>query len=374
MAAHTRTMASGLTELGLNVREAAGTSHADQLARFLAGVIEVVAEFAPPAEDVDRHRFRRELEGYRAIALDASRRHELERAARSCVADCTAYFQTARTYSAERERELTELVSILRDAARLSLGQSADFHAQVIASSQRVESIAQLDDIRDLRRRLGEEVVGLRRAVAEKQKREDEAFRALTTRVETLQTRLAELEVQVTVDPLTRIANRGSFDRALVQQIAAARRTGAPLAFAMVDVDHFKQINDTHGHQVGDRVLLCLAQKLANAVRPGDVVARYGGEEFGVLLAASTATEVEGQLRALLSDIAASTFAYDVLGQEQRVRFTVSCGLTDLQPSDSESDLVARADEALYEAKRKGRNRLVTRRPSLLGRMLRTQG
>ena len=363
-------MASGVTELGLKTRDAAGAPHADQLARFLAGVIDVVSEFAPPAEDADRRRFRRELEDYRALALDASRRGELEQAARSCVDACSAFFRTARAYSTERERELTELVSILQDAARLSLGNSAEFNAQVLASSQRVEGIAQLDDIRDLRRRLGDEVAGLRRAVAEKQKREEEAFRALTSRVETLQTRLAELEVQVTLDPLTKVANRGSFDRALVQYIAVARREGTPLACALLDVDHFKVINDTHGHQVGDRVLLCLAQKLAKTVRAGDVVARYGGEEFAMLLPGSSAADVQVRLQALLADIAGSTFSYEALGEEQRIRFTVSCGLADLQANDGDAELVARADEALYEAKRKGRNRLVSRRPSLLGRVL----
>lgn len=366
-------MSSGLTELGLNVREVAGEPRADLLARFLAGVIDVVAEFAPAGEEPARDAFQRALQGHRAVAMDASRRQDLDGTARACIAACTTYFEASRTYTAERERELTELVSMLQDAARLSLGQSADFHAEVLASSKRVESIAQLDDIRDLRRRLGDEVSGLRRAVAEKQKREDEAFRALTTRVETLQARLAELEVEVTLDPLTKVANRGSFDRALVQMVAAARRKESPLGLALIDVDHFKAINDTHGHQVGDRVLLCLAQKLTKAVRAADVVARYGGEEFAILLPGTLAAEVEERFRGLLTDIAASTFTYQALREEQRVRFTVSCGLTQLQPGDAPSDLVARADEALYEAKRKGRNRLVVRKPSLIERMLRKQ-
>ena len=363
-------MAAGLTALGLNAREAASAPRAELLSDFLVRLIDVVGEFAPPSDDGELDRFTRALRGYRAIAADARQEDALERATEACVAECTAYFKASRTYARDREREWTELVGILQEAARLSLGHSADFNAQVLASSERVETIAQLEDIRDLRRRLGDEVTGLRRAVAEKQKREDEQFRALNKRVESLQVRLAELEVEVALDPLTKIANRGSFDRALVQMVAAARRKDTPLGLAMIDVDHFKQINDTHGHQVGDRVLLCLTQKLTNAVRTGDLVARYGGEEFAILLPGTTATEVEQRLRTLLAEIAAATFAYQSLGEEQYIRFTVSCGVTHLQPSDSESDLVARADDALYEAKRKGRNRVVARKPSLLGRML----
>ena len=366
-------MSSGLTELGLNLRNAPAAPRAEALAGFLVRLIDVVGELAPAADDAQLDAFRRDLRRHREVASDAGRGDDLASTADACVAACSAYLKAARVYARDREREWTELVTILQDAARLSLGHSADFHAAVLASSRRVETIAQLDDIRDLRRRLGDEVAGLRQAVAEKQKREDEAFRALTTRVETLQTRLAELEVEVTLDPLTKLANRGSFDRALAQMVATARRKCTPLGLAMIDVDHFKTINDTHGHQVGDRVLLCLAQKLTGAVRDGDVVARYGGEEFAVLLPGTLASELESRFKALLAEIAASTFSYEALREEQRIRFTVSCGLTHLQPSDSEADLLARADEALYEAKRKGRNCLVTRKPSLLDRMLRKQ-
>ncbi len=373
-------MTSGLTELGLNLKDDAGAgksreagaaaARAASLASFLVGLIDVVGAFAPSADEADLDTFRRSLRGYRATALDPHQQDDLESAAASCVAACAGHLQAARAHVLEREQEWTELVSILQEAARLSLGDSAEFSAAVLAASGRVETIAELGDIRDLRRRLGEEVSGLRRAVVEKQEREGEAFRVLTRRVETLQSRLSELEVEVALDPLTKIGNRGSFDRALAQLGGAARRKGTPLGLALIDVDHFKQINDTHGHPIGDRVLLCLAQKLTSAVRQGDVVARYGGEEFAILMPGIVAREAEERFHRLLAEIAASTFSYGAGRQEQHVRFTVSCGLTHLQPTDSDADLVSRADGALYDAKRRGRNRVVTRKPSLLDRML----
>ncbi len=368
-------MTAGVTELRLNLQDVAGAgtgvARAESLADFLVRLIDVVVAFAPPADDADLDAFRQGLRGHRAVALDARQHDDIDRTAEACVASCTAHFKASRAHTLEREQEWTELVAILQEAARLSLGDSAEFSAEVLAASGRVETIAELDDIRDLRRRLGQEVAGLRRAVVEKQEREVEAFRALTQRVETLQSRLSELEVEVTLDPLTKVGNRGSFDRALAQMVAVARRKGTPMGLAMIDVDHFKQINDTHGHPVGDRVLLCLAQKLASAVRQGDVVARYGGEEFAILMPGTVAGQAEQRFDTLLGEIAASTFSYGPAHQEQHVRFTVSCGLTHLQPNDSAADLVSRADGALYEAKRKGRNRLVTRKPSLLDRMLR---
>ena len=240
----------------------------------------------------------------------------------------------------------------------------------MLARSDRFITISAVENIRELRRRLGDEVGTLRRAVAEKQQKDEQAYSQLTLRVETLQKKLAEMEVEVTLDPLTKVGNRRRFQAALTRLVATAHESGGQLSLAMLDVDHFKHINDTHGHPIGDRVLLAVAQGIAKGVRGSDVVARYGGEEFAVLLPNAVASEVEPRFKKLLLDIAASAYEYDVLGRKERVRFTVSCGLVDLDAGESEDALVKRADEALYEAKNKGRNRVVARKRSLLGRVL----
>ena len=171
-------------------------------------------------------------------------------------------------------------------------------------------------------------------------------------------------------DRLTGLLNRRAYDEAIADALARRQRLNEDVSILLLDIDHFKPINDTHGHPIGDRVLLCVAQWLNKAVRQTDVVARYGGEEFALLFQSAGAAEMESRLAALLEDIAASAFEYDVLGRKERVKFTVSCGLADFVPADSEDDFVKRADEALYEAKRKGRNRVVARRRSFLDRVL----
>jgi diguanylate cyclase (GGDEF)-like protein len=342
----------------------------DGLARFLARLCDVLDEFGPQADAADVEVFRARLDACRRAVSGGTPDTDVSGVAEEFLGTCREHLLLSRTYHKDREKELTELIGILRDAAKLSLGESAEFQAQMLASSSRFDAIAQLADIRDLRLRLGQEVGVLRKAVAEKQQRDEEAYAHLTRRVESLQAKLAELEVEVAADSLTRVANRGHFDRMLVRMVAQARQGGRPLSLAMVDVDHFKQINDTHGHPIGDRVLLCIAQLLAKSVRTTDVVARYGGEEFAVLMPGASVSEVEDRYQALLQEIAASAYAYDVLGRREVVRFTVSCGLTDLQGAEREEDLVKRADEALYEAKRRGRNRVVARKRSLFERML----
>lgn len=171
---------------------------------------------------------------------------------------------------------------------------------------------------------------------------------------------LARLEAMAATDGLTGVANRRRFDEALASEFRRARREGRPLALLLVDLDLFKSVNDTYGHQVGDEVLRTVAGELAKVSRrAGDLVARYGGEEFAFLLpntSADCALTVAGRaldcVRALDPD---------VLGMPGRTPLTVSIGVSNTQAmlsEASEHDLVRLADEALFSAKRDGRNRV----------------
>ena len=350
--------------------EPLGDRRGEVLAKFLDRLMDVLGQLAPDSDPGDLDTFRDRLHEYRLAIADPTRRSELQTVADICVETCRRYLEGSRSYGTEREKEITEVVTILQEAAKLMVGDSASFHAQVLASSERFTVLSGLEDIRDLRKRIGDEVGTLRRAVAEKQQRDETAYSQLTSRVETLQQKLSDMEVEATMDALTCVGNRRRFQLSLARMVTHAQQSGVPLSLAMVDVDHFKKINDVHGHPIGDRVLLCVAQKLSKAVRQTDVVARYGGEEFALLLANVSAGDVESRLKQLLVEIAASSYEYDVLGRKEKVTFTVSCGLTDFTPNETEDEFVKRADEALYEAKRKGRNRLVSRKRSILGRVL----
>ena len=210
----------------------------------------------------------------------------------------------------------------------------------------------------------------LERVVEEKKHRDEEAVAKLSKRVEILQADLVKAEEQASIDPLTRIANRGTFDRTLKRMIEAARKNNAAMSLAMIDVDHFKKVNDTFGHQVGDRVLLCTAEWLRSSIRHTDFVARYGGEEFAAILADADIAQAENRFTQVLKDIAVRSYEYDQDGQHKSVRFTVSCGVAQLAQTDTEQDLIHRADQALYEAKQKGRNRVISKRVSRLARLL----
>ena len=172
-----------------------------------------------------------------------------------------------------------------------------------------------------------------------------------------LRSDLEEMRREAYTDPLTGIGNRKTFDRSLSEAMSAAREAAKPLALVMVDIDHFKKFNDTHGHVLGDEVLKIVARALVSGVKGRDTVARYGGEEFGVILPETSlgnAFKVADQLRQLVKSkrITIKSTGKD-LGE-----VTMSLGISQLRPDDSPSAMIKRADAALYHAKRSGRDRV----------------
>ena len=160
------------------------------------------------------------------------------------------------------------------------------------------------------------------------------------------------LSLKAHVDPLTGLGNRAAFDSQLAAEIATARRHGRPFSMVMVDLDHFKSINDTDGHPFGDLVLTRVGEVLSKSVRPSDTATRYGGEEFALLLpdadaagAIAMAQRVRLQIRSL-----------KLQSPKRPVQITASFGVADLEKNDTPALLLERADRALYVAKREGRD------------------
>jgi diguanylate cyclase (GGDEF)-like protein len=157
-------------------------------------------------------------------------------------------------------------------------------------------------------------------------------------------------------DSLTGLSNRRHFLAVAGEAIDSAQEFGASLSLLMVDIDHFKRINDTYGHAAGDQALRLLGATLKESTRRDDCVGRLGGEEFAILLPDASA-EVAQDIAERICRHATTLAILD--GRGQRFGFSVSIGLACLAPSDAKpEDLLARADAALYRAKRGGRNRV----------------
>jgi diguanylate cyclase (GGDEF)-like protein len=164
-----------------------------------------------------------------------------------------------------------------------------------------------------------------------------------------------ELGAQALSDSLTGLPNRLAFRNELGREMERARRSQAPLALAMIDIDHFKHVNDRYGHAVGDHVLRRLSQVLGGVMRGSDLLARWGGEEFVALIANADLPGAADIAERLRLAVAGGDFA---LPGGAPLPITVSIGLAAL-PCDGDVDAtLARADQALYAAKAQGRNRI----------------
>src|SRR5262249_40883662 len=157
---------------------------------------------------------------------------------------------------------------------------------------------------------------------------------------------------QALTDELTDLSNRRAGEQAIAREAARSRRTGRPLSFVLFDVDHFKMVNDTHGHAVGDNVLREVARYLSAFLRPGDTAVRWGGAEFLEIPAA-------GPREAALLYAVRVRKAIDLLRVGEVGPITISAGVSELVGGEEADAALHRADGNLYEAKRTGRNRVV---------------
>jgi diguanylate cyclase (GGDEF)-like protein len=169
--------------------------------------------------------------------------------------------------------------------------------------------------------------------------------------------RLETLRRLAITDGLTSLLNHRSFHERLSSEFERSRRFSTPLTCVMVDIDHFKKINDKHGHQAGDTILARLAARLTGHLRKIDILARYGGEEFALLLPQTAARDALVVAERIRADVEASPFDTT----QGKIKVTISMGIADSAGSgaDAPADLLGRADKAMYQAKRGGRNRSV---------------
>jgi diguanylate cyclase len=195
------------------------------------------------------------------------------------------------------------------------------------------------------------------KVMAELNRQLEQRLESSSIEIARLRNHLDDLKREASTDALTQLANRKLFDHSLNLAAHEAKASDSPLSLLMIDIDHFKQFNDTYGHQLGDQVLKLVARSLTEIAQAKDTAARYGGEEFAVILPATPlekSVEVAESIRSQVSTKRLTNRRTgQVLGQ-----VTLSIGAAILRPEEAPDTLVHRADEAMYLAKRQGRNRV----------------
>jgi diguanylate cyclase len=176
----------------------------------------------------------------------------------------------------------------------------------------------------------------------------------IASQAQRLQDTLGQVQALATTDMLTGLLNRRQIEQVMGDEMARAARTGTPLSVAMLDLDHFKRINDLYGHRMGDEVLRRFASLIKAELRTLDHSARWGGEEFLVLM-----PHVEGDQALVALERIRLKLAELPMSDHEALRVTLSAGLAMWQPGESLEQVIERADTALYEAKHRGRNQVV---------------
>ena len=235
---------------------------------------------------------------------------------------------------------------------------TSDYHDKIGRCAERISAANDLADLNDVI----DEVMRETRVIQLNAQRSRDELRAMKAQVdesereiERLQVELSQASEMVRHDHLTGALNRKGMDETMERELARARRRDSPLCLALLDIDNFKALNDKYGHQTGDDALVHLANVIRATMRPNDTLARYGGEEFLILLPDTELAEAMTALTRLQRELTKKFFLY----KNDKLLVTFSAGVTAIGAEETRKDAITRADAAMYQAKKAGKNRVV---------------
>jgi diguanylate cyclase len=320
-------------------------------AKLLDASLALVRDLLAADEDEKRAALAERVDACRAALADGATAQDLTELTSGCVADGQQVVADLLAQREERAREMAAIVTMVRDVIGSVGSEINTLHSSLQKSTDRFDAIGHMTDTRQIKARLVAEVMTLKQLTVSRQKAWQDTARGLGERIHALAGQLVATRNEALTDPLTGIANRRAFERSCEDWIRTPRGS---FVLALIDVDEFKQVNDTHGHGVGDRVLVFIAQTLARSLRAEDIVARIGGDEFAVMARGLTLDQAERRLRSVIASLKDPAAANRPLAVP-----AVSCGIAELSANDTADSLFERGDAALYAAKRQGKNRIV---------------
>ena len=253
---------------------------------------------------------------------------------------------------------LKSLMTTFIDRLGIITVSTGDYHQKIAGYS---EKIAQSSNLNDLGHLLDDIMQDTRVIQASALKSHEELLdsrkqvESAEAKISKLEKELSEVSELVHQDQLTGALNRRGLDAAFDRESRRVERSHESLCVALLDIDNFKRLNDTMGHQVGDKALLHLCHVIKEALRPSDSVARYGGEEFVLILPDITLAEAALTVERLQRELTKQFFMHE----NDRILVTFSAGVAQLGTDESQEELIGRADKAMYQAKQTGKNRVV---------------
>jgi len=257
----------------------------------------------------------------------------------------------------EAKEKLRSLITTFIDRVGAMSEDADGYHARIGVYSEQIGQASDIGELSGVIEGLTSDMGSMRHALRRSHEDLKEAraqAEEAEQRIQTLETELAQVSNLVREDQLTGALNRRGLDEAFTRELARADRLAAPLSIALLDIDHFKKLNDSLGHQAGDEALKHLTRVVHGLLRPTDTLGRYGGEEFLILLANTAQDEAVQIMQRLQRELTRQFFLHG----NNKVLITFSAGVAERSQAESQVDLVARADAAMYRAKAAGRNRV----------------
>ncbi len=257
----------------------------------------------------------------------------------------------------EAKTRLKGLISTFIDRVGEMTDATGEHHDRIQVYAERIAAADDLAQLNEVMEGLTSEVTRMRDHMRETHTELVEARLHVDEGEQRIQHLQAELERTASLmreDQLTGALNRRGIEEAMERELSRADRMALPLSVAVLDIDHFKRINDTYGHQAGDEALAHLAQVIKQLLRPTDVLGRYGGEEFVILLPNTGLAEAQKTLQRVQRELTRRYFLHD----NQRILITFSAGVAERQPQEAQDGVLQRADASMYRAKALGRNRV----------------
>jgi diguanylate cyclase len=343
----------------LSVELSSARTRVQVLEEMAAGMLACVQALVLDIEEIGAPELQRSLAGLAGRLQAGDDPDAIGDDLARCRRDTLDFAEAERRHLETRDAELRQIISVLTEGLATVSSGAAAYHRRLLDNGARFEAAARLSDLVKMRSTITSEVGALRTAVAERKQAEAQATAVLHGEIERLRAKVESATHAASVDPLTQAANRAAFDQAIARRCELAAAGGEGFALLLADIDHFKKINDTHGHRTGDRVLHALVTFLRDRVRRDDLIARWGGEEFAVLLMGAGARPAHAKAKALVGQLEDCDWTIDAADDARKLKFTMSIGVTAFQPDDTPETMVERADRALYAAKHGGRNRAV---------------
>lgn len=260
----------------------------------------------------------------------------------------------------EKEKEFKDIIKILTEAIAVMSQDNSDFNTDLLNHSAKLKELDSIDDIIKIKEGLKVQVEEVSQVIKKKSENDSNKLVLLSNKVNILNEDLKKAAKASMIDKLSGAFNRLAFDKHISSLVGKVAFRWSTFSVLMIDIDNFKNINDKHGHLVGDRVIIATVQKCKSILRKNDFVARFGGEEFVVILDGSTLKIAERKAHEICKAISSTDFIIDKEKPNATLSFTVSIGVSLFGSGDTANSVIERADKSLYKAKNAGKNRVAT--------------